>query len=120
MKKGDQDAKVNVNANLKDAIIELSKKGNGSVSVIDYNGKLIGIITDGDIRRQLEKGVDVYLLKVKEIMTTRPIVISRNRLAFEALNIMKKKNISCLAVTEEGKAIGTIKLQDIIGVGIVG
>jgi arabinose-5-phosphate isomerase len=120
MEKDEKDARVHVNVPLKDAIIELSKKGLGSVSVIDDCGNLLGIITDGDLRRQLEKGVDVYSLKVEEIMTTKPTVISRDRLAFEALNIMKSKNISSLIVTENGKAVGTIRLQDIIGVGIVG
>ena len=81
---------------------------------------MMGIITDGDLRRQLEKGADVYSMKVEEIMTSSAITITKNRLAVEALNIMKKKNISCLIVVEGKSVIGTIRLQDIIGVGIVG
>lgn len=120
MARGDDNAKVHINASLKDAIIELSKKGLGAVSVVDDNDNLLGIITDGDLRRQLEKGVDVYRLKVEEIMYRRPLVINKEKLAIEALKIMKARNISCLLVTENNKAIGTVRLQDIIGVGIIG
>lgn len=111
---------VSYTATLKDAIVELSKKGLGVVSVVDECGNLVGVITDGDLRRQLEKGIDVYTLYVQDIMTQLPVTIQTGRLAVEALNIMKKKNISCMPVLEEKKAIGTIRLQDIIGVGIVG
>lgn len=120
MAKDKKNARVHIDMPLKDAIIELSKKGLGAVSVVDDDGILLGIITDGDLRRQLEKGADVYSMKVDEIMTTRPSVVNKEKLAVEALNIMKQKNISCLIVVENGKAIGTIRLQDIIGVGIVG
>ena len=117
---GNQNAKVHVSVPLKDAIIELSKKGLGAVSVVDDNDNLLGIITDGDLRRQLGKGVDVYSLRVEEIMFPRPSTISGDDLAIEALKIMKDRNISCLIVTDGSKVIGTIRLQDIIGVGIVG
>ena len=73
-----------------------------------------------EITEQLEKGVDVYSLKVEDIMSKNPSTISKEMLAVEALKILKEKNLSCLLVVEEGKAEGTIRLQDIIGVGIVG
>ncbi len=120
MAKGDKNAKVHVNVPLKDAIIELSKKGLGVVTVVDDNDQILGIITDGDLRRQLEKGVDVYSLKVEDIMSKNPSSVSKEMLAVEALKILKERNISCLLVAEEGKAEGAIRLQDIIGVGIVG
>lgn len=120
MTEGIKNAKVHLSVPLKDAIIELSQKGLGAVSVVNDEDHLLGIITDGDLRRQLEKGADVYAMKVEEVMTSKPSVIEKERLAIEALNIMKTKNISCLIVIEKNKAIGTIRLQDIIGVGIVG
>ena len=120
MAKEEQNAKVHVNVPLKDAIIELSKKGLGAVTVVDDSDRILGIITDGDLRRQLEKGVDVYSLKVEDIMAKKPSVASKDLLAVEALKILKEKNISCLLVAEKDKAIGTIRLQDIVGVGIVG
>jgi len=120
MAKNDKNAKVHINVSLKDAIIELSKKGLGAVSVVDSEDKLIGIITDGDLRRQLEKGADIYNMQVEEIMSSQPTTVPKDKLAVEALRIMKNKNVSCLIVVEDERAIGTIRLQDIIGVGIVG
>lgn len=120
MAKGNDNAKVHINVTLKDAIIELSKKGLGAVTVVDNDDKMLGIITDGDLRRQLEKGVDVYSLKVEEIMTIDPVTINREKLAVDALKIMKEKNVSCLIVIENNVAIGMIRIQDIIGIGIVG
>ena len=120
MSSGDNNAKVHISVPLRDAIIELSKKGLGAVSVVDDDDKLLGIITDGDLRRQLERGVDVYQLRVEDIMISTPSTINKDKLAIDALKLMKQKNISCLLVTENNKAIGTIRLQDIIGVGIVG
>ena len=120
MSEGENNAKVHISVPLKDAIIELSKKGLGAVTVVDDNDIILGIITDGDLRRQLEKGVDVYNLKVEEIMSKRPITVSKDMLAVDALKILKEKNISCVLVMEDNKSVGTLRLQDIIGVGIVG
>lgn len=120
MSAGDKNAKVHTNVPVKNAIMELSKKGLGAVSIVDGSDNLLGIITDGNLRRQLEKGIDVYSMKVEEIMTSCPVVIDESKLAVEALNIMKSKNISCLVVVKNGKVVGIIRLRDIIGVGIVG
>lgn len=120
MAKGEKNAMVHISFPLKDAIIELSKKGLGAVSIVDDEQRLLGIITDGDLRRQLEKGADIYNMKVEEVMSSKPITIEKSKLAVEALHIMKEKNVSCLIVVENNIAIGTIRLQDIIGVGIVG
>ena len=120
MARDEKNAKVHVRVPLKDAIIELSKKGLGAVSVVDDSDRLLGIITDGDLRRQLEKGADVYSMHVEEVMSVHPATITEDRLAVEALRVLKERNISCLIVTEGDRAVGTIRLQDIIGVGIVG
>lgn len=120
MAKENANAKVYANVTLKDAIVELSQKGLGVVSIVDDEDDLLGVITDGDLRRQLEKGADIYTLQVEEVMTKTPAIISTGKLAVEALNVLKKKNISCLPVLDGNKVIGTIRLQDIIGVGIVG
>lgn len=120
MVKDQNNAVIYVNATLKDAIVELSKKGLGVVSVVDDCFNLMGIVTDGDLRRLLEKESDIYSLLVKNVMTKNPITISKNKLAIEALNVLKENNISCLPVVEEGKILGTIRIQDIIGIGIIG
>ncbi len=119
MAKGSKNPVVSKDSQMKDAIIELSKKGMGAVSVVDADEKFCGIITDGDLRRQLEKEADVYSLSVEDMMTKSPVTITEDKLAVEALKIMKEKNITCLPVIKKDKAVGIIRLQDIIGIGIV-
>lgn len=120
MASGSDNPRVKEHSSLKNAIIELSRKGLGAVAVVDGQDHILGMITDGDLRRQLEKGADVYALKVEEVMTKNPFIIDKKMLASEALAIMKEKNISCLIVSESGRSVGMIRMQDIIGVGIVG
>ncbi|MCK9627026.1 MAG: KpsF/GutQ family sugar-phosphate isomerase [Bacteroidales bacterium] len=118
MAKENNNAIVYENATLKEAIIELSKKGLGIVNVIDKDHNLLGVITDGDLRRQLEKGVDIYHLFVYDVMTKSPKTTTKGQLAVDALKIMKEHNVSCLPVLNEEGICGTIRLQDIIGIGI--
>lgn len=121
MSDGDSNSKVHLHDSLMNAIVELSQKGLGVVSIVDnqISNNLVGVITDGDLRRQLQRHVDIYSLKVDDIMNKNPITISQNSLAVDALREMKNNNVSCLVVVEENKPIGIIRLQDIIGVGIV-
>jgi arabinose-5-phosphate isomerase len=118
MAKEDNNAIVYENSTLKEAIIELSKKGLGIVTVIDKNHHLLGVITDGDLRRQLEKGVDIYQLYVHDVMTRSPKSTTMGQLAVDALKTMKEFNVSCLPVLNGVEICGTIRLQDIIGIGI--
>ena len=105
---------------LKNAIIEMGKKGLGIVTVIDSNTFIKGVITDGDLRRQLEKGVDVYNLLVDEVMSRKPIILKEEMMAIEALQILKHKNISSAPIINENNHLtGTIRLQDILNAGIV-
>lgn len=120
MAEGENNAVVETDSLLKDAIIELSKKGLGMVSILTKKGELAGVITDGDLRRQLEKGVNVYGLQVSDIMTRKPITITSDKLAVEAITLMKEKNISSMPVLSDNKTVGTIRLQDIIKIGIMG
>lgn len=119
MAKDLNNAVVHESATLKQAIVELSQKGLGIVSVEDNNGFLKGVITDGDLRRQLEKSVNIYELEVNDIMTRTPFTIKKGKLAIEALNKMRDKNISAMPVLNENIICGTIRLQDIIHNGIV-
>lgn len=119
MSKGIDNAVVREDSKLKEAIVELSKKGLGIVSVVNSLEELKGIITDGDLRRQLEKEIDVYSLEVQDIMSKKPTTIESGKLAIEALNLMKEKNISCMPVMKNSIIIGTIRLQSILNAGIV-
>lgn len=120
MAAGENNSIVNVNATMMDTVIELSKKGLGMVSIVSADGDLMGIITDGDLRRQLEKKADIYNLSVGDVMTRKPHTIESKRMAVEALGMLKERNVSCMPVVAGGKPIGTIRLQDIIGAGIIG
>lgn len=120
MAKNAKNAISPIHSTLKEIIVELSRKGLGIVNIVNPENKLLGVITDGDLRRQLEKGADIYSLKVENIMTKHPTIISSDRMAIEALNLMKNKNISCLPVVDNNQLKGTIRLQDIISRGIVG
>lgn len=119
MAKGNDNPVVHESVSLKEAIIELSKKGLGIVSIVDDSGRLIGVITDGDLRRQLEKGVNIYELSVDAVMTKKPITIDSGRMAVEALRELKDYNISGMPVLNMGTVVGTIRLQDIVKTGIV-
>lgn len=121
MTTGEKNAVVPADATLKDVILELSKKGLGIVSIVDGEGCLLGVITDGDLRGQLLKGVDIYSLSVDDIMSKHPFTIRNNRLAVEALNVLRKRNISYMPVLDaERRVVGTIRMKDIVNVGIVG
>ena len=83
------------------------------------NDQISGIITDGDIRRMLEKHTDVSGLNAKDIMSLRPKTIERSELAANALHLMRQNSISQLVVTADGQYAGIIHLQDILKEGII-
>ncbi len=119
MESDDKNAIITVEASLKEAIIELSDKGLGLVSLVDEDGMLKGVLTEGDLRRMLKNEQNVYEMSAKEAMTANPKTIESGKLAYEALSIMRDKNISSLPVVKEGKVVGTIRMQAILGAGIV-
>ncbi|MBP5643551.1 MAG: KpsF/GutQ family sugar-phosphate isomerase [Bacteroidales bacterium] len=100
------------------AIIEISQKMLGAAAVID-NGKLVGIVTDGDLRRMLMKHPNIEAVKVRDIMTKSPTTIEKSAHVADALNVMQSKEISVLPVMEDGKYVGMIHIHDIIKEGII-
>jgi len=110
---------VNKESRLKDVIIEITKKRLGVTVVLDDEQNLSGIITDGDLRRMLEKDLYHAEVKAKEIMSTNPKTIESNELAVNALDIMRQKNITQLVVTKNNKYVGIIHLHDLIREGII-
>jgi arabinose-5-phosphate isomerase len=103
------------------ALIEVSSKRLGHAIVVDNNGMIAGVLTDGDVRRGLEKwGGKLFEMTAGEIMTRNPKMISEDELAAKALSIMESYSISALIVPDaEGKPLGIIHLQDILKQGIV-
>jgi len=100
------------------AIIEISEKMLGAAAVIE-NDRLVGIVTDGDLRRMLMKHPNIEAVKVNEIMTKSPTTIEKSSHVADALNIMQSKEISVLPVMENGKYVGMIHIHDIIKEGII-
>lgn len=116
----EENSRIPQDAFLTDAIIELGKKGLGIVNIIDDQNKIIGVFTDGDLRRQLEKGVNIYELNINQIISKSPTLIEDEMLAIEALQILKEKNISSAPVINHNNSlVGTIKLQTILNKGII-
>lgn len=116
---GNQVPVVQHDAPIKDIIIEISGKRLGATAVVGPDTKLIGIITDGDLRRMLEKNIEIGNIQASDIMTQNPVTIDKNAYAIRALNIMQNKNITQLIVEEQGSVIGFIHLHDILKEGIV-
>lgn len=105
---------------LMDAIPEMSKKKLGIISIVDSTNHILGIICDGDLRRIIEKRVDIYNVKVDEVMIKNPKTIKKEELAVDALRFIKSNSINNLPVVDnENRLIGTITWQQIIKAGIV-
>lgn len=101
------------------AIIEISKNPCGISVVTDNENYLIGVFSDGDLRRALKKNVDIYELKIDEFITKNPIVVNESEFAVSALYTMKDKKISAMPVLDaQAKVVGIIHIQDIINAGI--
>ena len=106
-------------ANMKDIIIEMTGKRLGSTCVVDSKGNLKGVITDGDLRRLLEKTMDIKNLKANDIMTKNPKVTQKDFLASFALQQMEKYKITSLIVTDnKKKPIGIVHLHDLVNLGL--
>ena len=123
MHSGDDNPIVTIDKTVKEALFTMTAKGLGATSVVDSEGCLLGIITDGDIRRGLEKGHDFLDKPVDAIMTRTPRTITPDKLAAQALNIMEKNKprpITVLpVVNEQFHAIGIIHLTDLLRQGVV-
>ena len=110
---------VNQNSSIKDVIVEITRKRLGLTAVLDEEGMLTGVITDGDLRRMLEKGNDIIYTTAKDIMGIHPKTIEGDALAVDALDRMRKNNITQLIVTEDKHYAGVIHLHDLIREGII-
>ena len=105
---------INENASMKDAVLEITRKSFGHVGVVNKSKKIIGIITDGDLRRSINN--NLLDKKVKLVMRTNPFLISEDELSSEALRLMNDKKISCLFIEKKLKPVGIIHIHDCIKV----
>lgn len=111
---------VKENALLKDALVEMTQKKLGMTTIINEKGELLGIFTDGDLRRILDKNVDIHQTPIHQVMSKNPKTINTNILAVEALHQMETYKITSLIVINEQKQpIGIIHIHDILRAGVV-
>jgi arabinose-5-phosphate isomerase len=112
MQVGEQLPKVSIGTSVRIVISTMSIKGLGMTCVTDENDVLVGIITDGDLRRHLSEKTELLSMTAGEIMTTSPVTINRDLLAVEALNLMEEKRVTSLVVTEEkNRVVGVLHLH---------
>lgn len=103
-----------------DALMEMSQKGFGMTTVMNSTGDLLGIFTDGDLRRSIDRGIDIRVARVGELMNTTPKTLRDNTLAAEALALMEQAKINVLLITnEQKKLVGVVKINDLLRAGII-
>ena len=118
---GPQIPKIGLSASLKDAILEISAKRLGATCVMNDDGTLAGIITDGDLRRLLQKTTDVTGLSAEQAMTKNPKTIRKGTLASAALQEMETYSITQLVVLDnEKRPVGIVHLHDLVRAGLGG
>lgn len=110
---------VTTEKSLKEVIVEISAKRLGATAVVDTEKNLLGIITDGDLRRMLEKNISIDKIKALDVMTKTPKNIGADELAINALDMMRRESITQLVVTDKGKYLGFIHLHDLIREGLI-
>jgi len=104
---------------VREAIFEMTSKGYGAAIVVDEDKRLLGIFTDGDLRRLLEdRGAQGMDLRIQEVMTKEPKSIHPDKLAVEAVHIMEELEISCLAVVEDEVVVGIVHIHDLLKAGV--
>ena len=106
---------VRADTRMRDVLDEMSKKALGMTCVVDDDQHLLGIITDGDLRRQMERAADILSLKAVDVMTRGPVTIVPAMLAVEALNVMEQRKITSIVVVEPGsqRVAGVVHLHDL-------
>ena len=123
MHKGEENPLVSAETTVQEALFVITDKGLGAVSVVDEDGKMLGVLTDGDIRRGLSKGVDFLQRSVADLMTKAPKYITADKLAAQALHLMESnqpKPITVLPVLDENKVvIGLLHMTDLVRQGVV-
>ncbi len=120
MHKDERLPKVAQDAKIKDALVEMSLKGLGMTAIVDRDNNLIGLFTDGDLRRILDAQVDIHQDSITSVMTEKPYVAKQEMLAAEALKIMEDKKINGLIIVDENnRPIGAMNMHDLLKSGVL-
>ncbi|MDH5570695.1 MAG: KpsF/GutQ family sugar-phosphate isomerase [Gammaproteobacteria bacterium] len=118
---GDAIPKVSPQASLSEALVEMTRKGLGMTSIVDEHNRVLGVFTDGDLRRVLDHGeINVHSLNIQDCMTAPCFTLKPNKLAAEALLIMDEKRINALPIVDdESRLIGALNMHDLLRAGVV-
>ncbi len=120
MHSGDDMPTVALDVPVSKALMEMTRTGLGTVAIVDGDLKVLGIYTDGDLRRTLDRELDVHKAKISEVMTARCVTVAPNMLAAEGLKIMEDREInSLLVVDEEHRLIGVLSMHDLLHAGVI-
>ncbi|MBE9516321.1 MAG: KpsF/GutQ family sugar-phosphate isomerase [Proteobacteria bacterium] len=120
MHSGDTIPIIKDSASLQDALLEMSSKGLGMTAIVNKNNEMIGIFTDGDLRRTLNNGVDIYKASITELMGKHPVTTYADRLAAETVQLMHEKQINGLFVVDDKQhVVGALNMHDLLKAGIV-
>ncbi|MBA6329062.1 KpsF/GutQ family sugar-phosphate isomerase [Colwellia sp. MB02u-6] len=120
MHKDERLPRVSQVAKIKDALVEMSLKGLGMTAVVDANNSLIGLFTDGDLRRILDEEINIHQDSITSVMTKNPLVAKQDMLAAEALKIMEDKKINGLIiVNDNNQPIGAMNMHDLLKSGVL-
>jgi arabinose-5-phosphate isomerase len=120
MRQGDEVPRVGPQASFSDLMREMSRKGLGASSVVDADGRVLGVFTDGDLRRLIEKGDDLRSLKASDVMHAQPRTIAAEALAVEAAEMMELHRItSILVVDDAGRLCGAINTNDLMRAKVI-
>ena len=120
MRSGDQVPSVGLQASFSELMREMSAKGLGAAAVVDASGQVQGIFTDGDLRRLIEKGVDLRSSTAQQVMHPQPCTISRDALAVDAVELMEQRRItSVLVLDAEGKLCGALNSNDLMRAKVI-
>ncbi len=120
MRKGSANPVVDEDMKVSGVLVKITQARAGSASVVNKNGKLVGIFTDGDLRRHLERDPDLARRKIKEAMTRDPVSVGQEMLAVEAMRILREKKIDEVPVVDKKKRpVGLLDVQDLLKTGLV-
>lgn len=119
MHSGDALPVVTPATSIRDALLVITQKGLGMTTVVDQKGALVGMFTDGDLRRVLDNRIDVHNTPIEKVMTTNPTIASPNMLAVEGLNMMQEKSITGLLLCENNQLVGALSIHDLLKAGVM-
>lgn len=120
MRSGDQLPLVHPDASLREGLLEMSRKGLGMTTIVDEQRRLLGVFTDGDLRRALDRQIDLHQTRMKEVMVTHPKRAEPQMLAATAVHIMETYKITALPVVDaDGIVIGALNVHDLFRAGVM-